>query len=80
MKAAVSIPDDVFSEAEALAQELKTSRSQLYSRALREFLARHSPDRVTEAMNQVCDEIGHDAKLDPAQSAFTKKALLRTEW
>ena len=43
MKTAVSIPDDVFEEAERLATELKTSRSQLYSRALQEFVARHAP-------------------------------------
>jgi predicted transcriptional regulator len=57
MKTAISIPDEVFAEAEQLATELQTSRSRLYSRALREFVARHSPDRVTEAMNRVVDEI-----------------------
>lgn len=80
MKAAVSIPDDVFNEAEALASELKTSRSQLYSRALREFLARHAPDRVTESYNQVCDDLGEAASLDPALRSAAKKALLKTEW
>jgi metal-responsive CopG/Arc/MetJ family transcriptional regulator len=45
MKTAVSIPDDVFEEAERLAADLETSRSQLYSRALREFVSRHSPSR-----------------------------------
>src|SRR6266511_1777128 len=42
MKTAISIPDDVFEEAERLATELQTSRSQLYSRALQEFVARHA--------------------------------------
>jgi hypothetical protein len=36
-------------------------RSQIYSRALQEFVARHSPERVTEAMNRVIDEIGGEA-------------------
>jgi hypothetical protein len=36
-------------------------------------------DRVTESMNEVCDAIG-EVKLDPAQSAATKKALLKVEW
>jgi antitoxin MazE6 len=58
MKTAISIPDDVFEEAERLAIELETSRSQLYSRALREFVARHAPERLTEAMNRVVDEVG----------------------
>jgi metal-responsive CopG/Arc/MetJ family transcriptional regulator len=34
MKVAVSIPDDVFAEAEALAKRMKSSRSEIYSRAL----------------------------------------------
>lgn len=51
MKVAVSIPDAVFSKADDLAKRLKASRSEIYSRALGEFLGRHSPDRVTEAMN-----------------------------
>jgi hypothetical protein len=46
MKTAVSIPDDVFEEAERLAAELRTSRSRLYSRALRELVARPAPDRL----------------------------------
>ncbi len=60
MKTTVSIPDDVFEEAERLAAELKTSRSQLYSRALQEFVARHAPDCLTEAMNRVVDTAGSE--------------------
>ena len=78
MKAAVSIPDDVFNEADRLAQKMKTSRSRLYSRALQEFLARHSPDTVTEAMNRVCDEIGDGQ--DPFVRRAAQRTLARTEW
>jgi metal-responsive CopG/Arc/MetJ family transcriptional regulator len=48
MKVAVFIPDDVFEEAEALAKTMKSSRSEIYSRALREFIGHHAPDRVTD--------------------------------
>ena len=58
MKTTVSVPDEVFEEAERLVAELKISRSQLYSRALQEFVARHSPNRLTEAMNRVINEVG----------------------
>ena len=78
MKAAVSIPDDVFQEADRLARELKTSRSQLYSRALKEFLARHAPDQVTEAMNRVCDEVG--ATSGEFRRRATRRVLEKTEW
>jgi metal-responsive CopG/Arc/MetJ family transcriptional regulator len=58
MKTAVSIPDDVFAGAERLAKRSKKSRSQLFSDALREYLARHAAEDVTESMNRVCAALG----------------------
>jgi metal-responsive CopG/Arc/MetJ family transcriptional regulator len=58
MKTAVSIPDDIFEEVERLARREKRSRSEVFSAALREYVARHSPDEVTEAINRVCDQVG----------------------
>jgi hypothetical protein len=78
MKAAVSIPDDVFEEADRLARTLKTSRSQLYSRALKEFLARHASDRITDAMNRVCDELGTTSNEVRRRAA--RRILESTEW
>jgi predicted transcriptional regulator len=51
MEIAISIPDDVFADAEKLARALKKSRSQLYSHALKEYVARHAADQVTEALD-----------------------------
>ncbi len=66
MKVAVSIPDEIFAEGEGLAKRLKASRSELYSRALNEFVRRHAPDRVTELMNQVVAAVGDES------DSFTK--------
>lgn len=78
MKTAVSIPNGVFEKAERLARRMKKSRSELYSRALCEYLARHAPDHVTEAMDQVCAELG--AELDGFVSAASRRVLERSEW
>lgn len=78
MKTAVSIPDDVFEKAERLARRMKKSRSELFSRALAEYVARHAPDHVTEAMNQVCAEIGSEP--DPFRSVAARRTLERVEW
>ena len=78
MKTAVSIPDDVFEGAERLARRTKKSRSRLVSDALREYLARHSPDEITEAMNKACAEIG-DTK-DEFVSAAARRILEKSEW
>jgi len=74
MRTAVSIPDAVFEEAERLATKLKISRSQLYSQALAEFLARHMPDRLTDAMNQVIEEVGRE--VDDFSRRAAREVLL----
>ena len=78
MKTAISIPDEVYAGAERLARKLRKSRSQLYSEAVADYVARHDPEAVTEAMNRVCEEVGDRA--DPAVSAAARRILQRTEW
>jgi metal-responsive CopG/Arc/MetJ family transcriptional regulator len=78
MKVAVSIPDDVFAEAEALAKRLKSSRSEIYSRALAEFIGHHAPNRVTERMNDVVGDVGPEP--DAFSVAAAHRVLQKTEW
>lgn len=78
MKTAISIPDDLFEGAERLARRTKKSRSRLFGDALREYLARHTPDQVTEAMNKALDEIGEAE--DPFISTAAHGILEKTEW
>jgi metal-responsive CopG/Arc/MetJ family transcriptional regulator len=78
MKTAVSVPDDVFQAAERHARRARKSRSQLYSEALSEYLTRHAPDEITEAMNQVIDELSDPA--DPFVDAATRRVLEQAEW
>ncbi len=78
MKTAVSIPDNVFEKAEHLARRMKKSRSQLFSNALEEYVDRHAPDRVTEAMDKVCAEMGTEA--DPFVSTASRRILEQSEW
>ena len=78
MKTAVSIPDAIFEQAERFARRAKRSRSQLFSDALEEYLARHSPDEITDAMNRVIDVTG-DA-VDPFTAAASQRALAKVEW
>ena len=78
MKTAVSIPDDIFKGAERLARRFRKSRSRLFSEALKEYLARHAPDEVTEAMNRTCADVKETS--DPFVSAASRRTLERTEW
>jgi antitoxin MazE6 len=78
MKTAVSIPDDVFAGAERLARRTKKSRSQLFSEAMREYLARHAPDEVTDSIDRVCAELG--SPRDEFVSLAARRVLERSEW
>ena len=78
MKTAISIPDKVFEEAERLAKRQKKSRSQLYSDAVAEYVARYGEDAMIEAINRAY------ASPDPETDAFVAEAARRTleqiEW
>jgi metal-responsive CopG/Arc/MetJ family transcriptional regulator len=78
MKTAVSIPDEIFEEAERLAERLRTSRSRLYSQALREYVRRHTPDHVTESLNRVIDAVGSEP--DAFGRVAARRALRKVEW
>lgn len=78
MKTAISVPDELFDGAERLARRTRRSRSRLFSDALREYLARHSPDKITESMDQALAEIG-EAK-DPFVSLASRRRLEQSEW
>ena len=78
MKTAVSIPDDVFEQVERLVRRERRSRSEVFSAALREYVARHAPDEVTEAMNRVCAGVGDEDKA--VVDRASRRVLERVEW
>ena len=78
MKTAISIPDNLFADAERLASRLQTSRSELYARALAEFVARHDEERVTSAMNATLENVGTEVNAFSAEAS--QSVLRRVEW
>jgi hypothetical protein len=78
MKTAISVPDEVFESAEHLAKHLKMSRSELYSRAVAEFVSRHSPDEVTASFDRVCAAVAD--RPDPTFQRAARRVLERSEW
>ena len=78
MRVRLSIPDEIFEQAERLARGTRRSHSELYSVAMAEYLARHSPDEVTEAMTRVVDEV--EPEVDEFVAAAARRTLQRSEW
>jgi metal-responsive CopG/Arc/MetJ family transcriptional regulator len=53
MKTAISIPDDIFLSAEKTAKKLGIPRSQLFTKAIEEFLQNHSKENTTMKLNTI---------------------------
>ncbi len=79
MKTAVSIPDELFESAEGLARRLGMSRSELYAKALRDYLREHRGEGITERLDEV---YGADEKggLDPVVAKLQGRSLPEDEW
>lgn len=81
MKTAISLPDKLFERAERVAQQLNLNRSQLYARALQEYLDRNDPAAITAAFNAVYSvEV---SEIDPVlwqMQYLTLKESSEDEW
>ncbi len=60
MKTALSIPDPVFRQAERTAKRLGVSRSELFTRAMREFLESEEAAHITQSYNQAFADADDD--------------------
>ncbi|MCY4110790.1 MAG: ribbon-helix-helix domain-containing protein [Chloroflexi bacterium] len=78
MKVAISLPDDLFESADALADALGMSRSELYATAVAEHLAKHRDQDVTSRLNQVYGE--QPSGLAPELRQAQGRSLAADEW
>lgn len=58
MKTAISLPDQLYKEAEKTAKSMGIPRSQLYAKALEAFLDHHTQKNVTEKLNEIYGNTG----------------------
>jgi metal-responsive CopG/Arc/MetJ family transcriptional regulator len=78
MKTAISLPDELFRVAEATARRLRVSRSELYARAIAEFVKERQENSITDRLNSVYSR--HPAKLDSALHRAQVKSLDKDSW
>ncbi|MBW4451273.1 MAG: ribbon-helix-helix domain-containing protein [Nostoc indistinguendum CM1-VF10] len=78
MKTAISLPDSVFEEAEALARELGVSRSELYTKALKAYLRKYNRNQMLNQLNTVYSE--ESSELDPVLAKLQFMSLPREDW
>ena len=80
MKTAIFICDEVFEAAERAAQALGLSRSQLYTRAVSEFVAHHQRESVTQRLDAVQGGDEATSRLHPAITALQARSLVAEDW
>lgn len=78
MKTAISIPDDLFASADAFAARSQLSRSELFARAIREYLQRYDQDQITRELDDLVEQL--DTRLEPDLAGASRRALERSEW
>ncbi len=78
MATSASIPKALGARVARLAQRLRKPPRRVLQEALEEYIARHEPEAVTEAMNRVAGSV--DTHLDPALANAAQRILEQAEW
>lgn len=58
MKTAISLPDSLYAAAEETAKSMGLPRSQLFAKALEEFISHHRKENITEKYNEIYSNMG----------------------
>jgi len=75
VKTAVSIPDSIYNSAEKLAHRLGKSRSELYAKALQNYIEQRQDDRVTAKLNEIYDS--EPSQLNPVLTKLQTKSWIK---
>jgi metal-responsive CopG/Arc/MetJ family transcriptional regulator len=78
MKVSISLPDQLFEQAEELVRRTGKTRSQVYRLALQSYVARRDSDRVRELIDATLRNIA-DLRND-FTNASASRTLERSEW
>ena len=78
MKTAISVPNDLFRQADDFAKRKGTSRSKLYSDAVAEYLAKHRREQITAKLNEVLAQ--EPNCLDPVLAQIQAASIGSEEW
>ena len=77
MKTAISLPDKVYADAEAYRAQHGTPRSELYARAIAEYVRRRRHEEMAEAIDRMAPE---DLEPDPVLMEIQYASLGAEKW
>ena len=81
MKTAISLPDALYEDVEQTARAMGIPRSQLFARAVSEFIKRHKREEITQRLNEVYERIENQTtpELRTEPSVESMRELTRND-
>ena len=82
IKTAISIPERLFNELEAAAEEMRLSRSKVFVLAVKEFLRARENQRILEQLNRVYgkEPDKEERNLAKAMKTRLRRLIEREKW
>jgi metal-responsive CopG/Arc/MetJ family transcriptional regulator len=80
MKTAISIPDEIFEQAERLAKTRGWSRSELYANAVSAFVHSERVSGVREKLDTVYGDAADDSTVDPLLADAQARVIAKEKW
>ena len=80
VKTAISINETTFNEVETLAKRLKMSRSELFAKAVTEYLEKHKNLNYLEKLNEVYSEPDSEEERKFHHAILKKTAKVIDSW
>jgi len=78
MKTAISIPNEVYHSADQLAKRLGMSRSELYSKAVSNYINGHKNEAGTKALDQIYAK--EKSEIGPVINVMQLRSLPKEGW
>jgi len=80
VKTAISVPDQIFRRATRYAKRLGISRSELFTRAVEQFIHDQNAKVIRESYDRAFGEDAGDDETSEFRRRSSRKALLDVEW
>lgn len=82
MKTAMSIPNEIFKEAEKAAREFKCSRSEFFTIATKEFLEKINSRKLLNAINEAFseEETSEETSLRQKSKRYYSRKVLKERY
>ena len=78
LKTAISIPENIFLQADETAKVLGLNRSRLYTAAIAEYLEKHRDDRIKAKLNEIYAL--ENSQVDPIFIKAQMAGLAKEDW